>query len=483
MRYDRWLERAADMAARQRPFMTKRTRGPAAGILCVMSCLLLWGGPCFAGRTPNEKLIEAATQGNLAAVAKVLTEGAVDVNERDSLGYTALHKAVIHRHREVVDTLIARGADINAEPTGESYIRSLIGIPIEKQGTVLHMACATAQMDLAERLIAAGADVNAKAFPLGSTPLHVAIRNCASHQNQSIVKQLVKLLIAKGADVNSADNIGDKPLDYACCREQEEIVALLLDSGAEVATHDQDGRTSFNIVTAIACPYAIKALLAKDAGVKALLPAVFHLACFKGRKQTVEILLSHGVDINARDNIGFRSLKERVDASRDPYLAALRGAVGDSRPLFGLIGLHRIGIKRSFRMSRASCYEAKDVQTKGATALHWASLGNRADVAEFLLAKGAHIHAMDENGHTALHVASAVHGPKVVQVLLANGADVNARDNEGTTPLGWATKTWKWSETASSMYRDYCDFSESDYKKVKELLKAHGAQEPFVERQ
>ena len=61
--------------------------------------------------------------------------------------------------------------------------------------------------------LAAGADVNANGYR-GFTPLHYAARN--GH------KEIVELLIAKGADVNvkivSGPSIGNTPLDLAASK-------------------------------------------------------------------------------------------------------------------------------------------------------------------------------------------------------------------------------------------------------------------------
>jgi ankyrin repeat protein len=58
--------------------------------------------------------------------------------------------------------------------------------------------------EIVELLIAKGADVNAKS-EYETTPLHPA-----AYMGQ---KEIVELLIAKGADVNAMDDFGDTPLD------------------------------------------------------------------------------------------------------------------------------------------------------------------------------------------------------------------------------------------------------------------------------
>ena len=56
----------------------------------------------------------------------------------------------------------------------------------------------------------------------GGTPLHFA--TFGSH------KEVVELLIAKGADVNAKDDVGDTPVDWA---DNKELADLLREHGGK----------------------------------------------------------------------------------------------------------------------------------------------------------------------------------------------------------------------------------------------------------
>jgi len=83
----------------------------------------------------------------------------------------------------------------------------------------LHRATWDGHKEVVELLISKGADVNAKDM-YGKTPLH---RACEGE------KGIAELLIDKGVDVNAEDNDGETPLDHA----EGEIADLLRKHGGK----------------------------------------------------------------------------------------------------------------------------------------------------------------------------------------------------------------------------------------------------------
>ena len=96
----------------------------------------------------------------------------------------------------------------------------------------IHKAVEEGNIEAVKKFLAAGIDVNAKAFITGSTPLHIAA-----------TKEVVELLIAKGADVNAKDKYDMTPLHPAAGRGHKEVVELLIAGGADVNARDEDGDT------------------------------------------------------------------------------------------------------------------------------------------------------------------------------------------------------------------------------------------------
>ena len=123
------------------------------------------------------------------------------------LGRTPLHCAANGGHKEIIELLIAEGADVNAK--------------VEGAGTPLHYAARWGHKEIGKLLIAAGADVNAK-NKYGSTPLHSAD-----------TKEIAELIIAAGADVNAKDKNGRTPLDLSIKFDETDIADLLRKHGGK----------------------------------------------------------------------------------------------------------------------------------------------------------------------------------------------------------------------------------------------------------
>ena len=77
-------------------------------------------------------------------------------------------------------------------------------------GDSLSLAVMRGHKEIVQLLIANGADVNVKGYAIIGTPLHSAVFHSR--------KEIAELLISKGADVNAKRNDGDTPLDLTIIR-------------------------------------------------------------------------------------------------------------------------------------------------------------------------------------------------------------------------------------------------------------------------
>jgi ankyrin repeat protein len=174
-------------------------------------------------KAPAISIHEAVGTGNIEAVKKHLAAG-TDVNANDG-GWTPLWYAADEGHKEIVELLIAKGADVNAKNKGDV--------------TPLYGAARSGRKEVAELLIAKGADVNAKDVN-GTIPLHYA-----AYEGH---KEIVELLIAKGAEVNAKTDVyGRTPLHFAAATGHKEIAELLITKGADVNAKNKKGKTPLDL--------------------------------------------------------------------------------------------------------------------------------------------------------------------------------------------------------------------------------------------
>ncbi len=177
----------------------------------------LAGEGLAVGTTP---LHIAACRGEKDMVEFLLARGA-DVNVKDNEGATPLHTA---KNGDVIKLLVAKGANINAKTKG-GY-------------TPLHLV---ETKTACESLLSCGADVNARADN-GDTPLH-----------WSSSRAVARLLLARKVDVEARDNLGRTPLHHQALYGRAEIAELLLVNGANINAQDNDGATPLHLLIGPPC--------------------------------------------------------------------------------------------------------------------------------------------------------------------------------------------------------------------------------------
>jgi uncharacterized protein len=156
------------------------------------------------------------------------------VNARGARGQTALMWAVAQKHANVVEALLARGADVHARSEVWSQVMAVPphGYPdynreIPHGGdTALMFAARVGDLTSAKLLVAAGARVkDADAWGVSATAL-------AAHSGYG---ELVEFLLEKGADPN-ASAAGFTALHEAIMRRDENMAKALLAHSANPNT-------------------------------------------------------------------------------------------------------------------------------------------------------------------------------------------------------------------------------------------------------
>ena len=157
-------------------------------------------------------VVEAAMQGNHDTV-RALLKGGADVNTAQADGMTALHWAAQKNDVDLTKMLLYAGANLKATTRIGGY-------------TPLLVAAKLGHAQVIETLLASGADPNAPTMN-GTTPLMFAA--------QAGNAPAVKTLLDKGADVNSKEKVkGETALTFAAAYGRADVVRLLTAKGADV---------------------------------------------------------------------------------------------------------------------------------------------------------------------------------------------------------------------------------------------------------
>ena len=199
------------------------------------------------GQERDAALIAAAERGDAAGVGRLIKEGA-SVKSRDAAGRTALLAATQRNRIDAARALIAAGADVNAKDGIEDSPYLLAGASGHVEildmtlaagadlkstnrygGTALTPACHHGHVDAVRALLKTRLAID-HVNKLGWTCLLEAVilgDGGARHA------EIVRMVVAAGANVNLADREGVSPLRHARGRGQTTIARILEQAGAK----------------------------------------------------------------------------------------------------------------------------------------------------------------------------------------------------------------------------------------------------------
>jgi ankyrin repeat protein len=314
-----------------------------------------------------EDIFQAVESNQFEVVQKLLQAGA-PVSARDGNGVTPLMQAAVYAGPEVMRLLLSRGADPNAaNEAGSTALMWSIG-----------------DMSKVRILVDTGADVNARFPGTGVTPLTLAARHTGS-------APIVKLLIAKGADINAVEKSGLNAVAIAASAGNTEVLRLLLDKG--VSTDVRQTERIFEIPN---LGSEILEAVAKGATRRVQASTALMAAVASDDPEVVKLLLNKTPDVNAATATGVTAL----------FLASPKGNSEIVRLLLEAGADPNVRDERGFTpLILASGSETRN-----------------AEVVWLLLAKGAKLDSADQNGETALTWARKLGDTPVVRLLREAGA-------------------------------------------------------------
>lgn len=447
----------------------------------------------MARSVPAEQRLDPVAVGIVVA-AFALAAGVILLSRPRTHADPPLFQAIMARDIRTVQQLIRSGTDLNARRKADRATPLIVAVNCDEAIT--------------RALLDGGANVNAADVD-GETPLlkvMEAFQQNLSQGSFSLITRvnpdparylsLIRLLIERGADVNTANKSGVTPLIRAVQTRREDVVDVLLQARADPNQNTGAGEAYSRIEGGNALCYAAEYGLV---GVlKQLVKAGGHVnirngkgttpltvAARWGRADCVRYLLQQGADPNARTLSGetplmfavcaepssqkecVRALLEhgaRVDdvnaeGETPLILAAQYGTLETIRALLergATVNLARYGkmkpvafsigrsvsdlsdrsgrpIPASVSTRPATLHGSLYFSFAGDTALAYAAMFNRASVIRVLLKHGARVNTVNERGQTPLHVA-AIHGAvDAVRLLVKHGARTDLRTRSGET--------------------------------------------------
>jgi uncharacterized protein len=255
-----------------------------------------------AGADPNLEIRDwkgtaltiASTMGQPEIIEALLAKGA-DINHRDENSFTALHAAVRdsdygedreQRARAVatVKVLLAHGADPNARIHQEKpTVRALDEVEFEG-ATPIALAAEVNNLEAIKLMVDAGGNPNI-ATSHGTTPLMLAsgaatdVQRARSIEERSMALVTAKYLVDHGADVNAAGQFGWTALHSATYQGITDLMDFLISKGADINAMDGFRQTPLSISLSV---------LTKEAGAHRLqIPRRY-------RPDVAELLLKRG---------------------------------------------------------------------------------------------------------------------------------------------------------------------------------------------
>ena len=334
----------------------------------------------FAASTPETHISVACAFG-LSKFMKEHALSIIELNRSRKVGsntYTFLLIAAEEGHDQLIQLLLDRGADVNAQ--GGKYGNALQAVSYRGHDQVVQM------------LLDKGADVNAQGGYYG---------NALQAASKGGHNQVVQMLLDKGAEVNARGGWYDNALYAASVGGHDQVMQMLLEKGADVNAQGGWYGNALQAASVGGHDRVLQMLLDKGANVNAqsgYYGNALQAASVGGHDQVVQMLLDKGANVNAQDKYYSNALYVASKAGHDQVVQMLLDKGANVNTQSGDYG----------------------------NALYAASLGGHDQVVQIVLDKGVDVNAQGGYYGNALEAALSRGHDQVVQILLDKGADVNA---------------------------------------------------------
>jgi uncharacterized protein len=203
----------------------------------------------------SSSFYQAIRSGDLARVKSLLDQDPALLTRRDEQGVSPILAAIYNNQHAVLGELIRRISNLDiweASATGHllrvkellDQDPSLLNAFSPDGFTPLGLAAFFGRKAILEELIRRGADVN---IPSNNTMKVQALHSAVAQQNQALALQMSEMLLKRGAGVNATQSGGWTPLHEAAFHGEIELVRLLLAWGADETIKSDDGKTPIDL--------------------------------------------------------------------------------------------------------------------------------------------------------------------------------------------------------------------------------------------
>jgi ankyrin repeat protein len=389
------------------------------------------------GATP---MMLAAARGD-AELIRVLLDAGVDANSPNAEGQTALMVVARTGNVEAAKRLIRHGANVQARENWGGQ-------------TALMWAAAQGQPEMIRLLLKHGARVDersavrdwqrrvtAEGRPKdmnrgGLTPLLFAAREgCIA---------CLKVLLAKGADINLMDPDGATALLMAELNYHWDTAKFLIEAGADVNLWDIYGQTPLYIAVDMNTP---------PVGRRVELPSMDVAT----GADIARLLLARGANVNAQLKLRPRYRNIPNDRYRDPMIVwgttpLLRAAKAGDLPLVKLLldhgALPNLANSQGVTPLMAASGDGMNndptrgrIRTEDDALACYALLkaaGADVNARTVLSIADADLKIITAANRTAMHAAAARGWNRLIRQLVADGAEVDVIDSNGLSPIDYA---------------------------------------------
>jgi len=320
-------------------------------------------------------------------VSALVAHGAcVSCKDRD--GITAIHKATLLGHVEIVSILLSASATIEgtdnpivalldiASRAGHKNVVDTIlsklkasGSSVDYVSSTLLNAAEYGRVDVVSLLLDCDANIEI-GDEYGRTPLFLAAK----------YPDLVAVLINRGACMEARSVRGYTPIHYYTALGHLKSLRLLLNMNCNIASHDYESQTALH--------HAVKANDVK----------------------TTELLVNRGIDLDAWDYKGYTAV----------HIAIQRN----------YIDIVKVIVKKGFDI------DTSDYRISRRSVLTMAIEWEREEITEVLINHGANVKCtLGDQNSLPLHLAVLRFNPNLVSMILNAGADPNFVGYDGYSPL------------------------------------------------